>query len=114
MPNTRLPDSEYIVVPSLRFGGQWAILEIELGRDFPAADSFTVAALVDDLEYVKAQRIAAALNAFEEPPTIEIGPPDEAGDLGEFPPSQGVYDDPTEYLRRTYLNEAPFGDMVGA
>ena len=71
MPNTQ-PDREYIALQSVRFIARYKVLEIDLILGTPSGEVNGV--LADDLSCVAARRIAAAMNAFEEPPTVEIGP----------------------------------------
>ena len=94
MPNTQ-PETEYATSPSVRGTARYKVVEINLLRGTPSGEVNGV--LADDLSCVAARRIAAAMNAFEEPPTVEIGPPPDFGfDEGGRPEYSG------------------FGDMVGA
>ena len=102
MPNTQ-PDREYIALQSVRFIARYKVLELDLILGTPSGEVNGV--LADDLSCVAARRIAAAMNAFEEPPTVEIGPPPDFGFDAGF--DAGFDEDG----RPEYSG---FGDMVGA
>lgn len=72
---TYQPEREYYFCPSVRFIARFKIVEIDTARGTPAGEVNGV--LADDLSCSAARRIVTAMNAFEEPPTIEIGEPVE-------------------------------------